>query len=312
MCLEKMGYKAISYTGWQLPILTNSNHSNARIIEINTKKIKESLKEGKIVIVAGFQGITKDGDITTLGRGGSDTTAVALAAALKAEKCDIYTDVEGVYTSDPRITENVVKIKTISYDEMLELASLGAKVLHNRCVEIGKKCDIPIFVKSTFQKDSQGTKVSKKEGIEEFHISGISKEDNITKISLNLEDNKSYNVFSLLAKNDVNIDMISQSIKDITFTIKEKDLNNTINILNTNAETLKIREIKYYSNLSKVSVVGIGIMTNPSIIGKIFGILCENDIYIHMITTSEIKISILVDNDNSENLLNKIHSTFIK
>ena len=179
MLLKKKGYPAVSLTGWQVPIVTNSEHANGRIRYIENSKIEEYLAADNIVIVAGFQGIDENGDITTLGRGGSDTTAVALAASLNADKCDIFTDVDGVYTSDPRIVDNVLKLNAVSYDEMLELSSMGAKVLHNRCIEIGKKYHVPIYVKSTFEKESIGTLVSNKAPFEDLVISGVTKDDYI-------------------------------------------------------------------------------------------------------------------------------------
>lgn len=271
MCLEKLGYKAISYTGWQIPIITNSIFGNARIKNIETTKIKKDLQNGKIVIVAGFQGIDEQGNITTLGRGGSDTTAVAMAATLEAERCDIYTDVDGIYSADPRIVKNVTKIETISYDEMLELASLGAKVLHNRCVEIGKKYDMPIYVKSTFEKESNGTLVTTTKNLENLCISGVAKEDGIVRITLKGKEHKIgriYNVFTLLADNNINVDIIVQAFgehvdKNISFTIKEADLNQTLEILNENADELDIKEIEHQAEYSKISIVGIGIANNP-------------------------------------------------
>ena len=319
MCLNKLGYDAISYTGWQIPIITNSIFGNARIKNINTDKIKKDLLDGKIVVIAGFQGIDEDENITTLGRGGSDTTAVALAAALQAERCDIYTDVDGIYSADPRIVKDVVKIENISYDEMLELASLGAKVLHNRCVEIGKKYNVPIYVKSTFEKESKGTLVTSKEDIENLCISGVAKEDGIVRITLKGKTNKIgriYKVFSLLADNDINVDIIVQAFgehleKDISFTIKEKDLNICLEILNQHADELELNEIKHSTGYSKISIVGIGIVNNPSIVANLFQVLYENNINMHMISTSEIKISVLVNATMAENALKAIHKRFI-
>lgn len=320
MCLEKMGYDAISYTGWQVPIVTNSMFGNARIESINTENIRGDLEERKIVVVAGFQGVDKDKNITTLGRGGSDTTAVAIAASLGAEKCDIYTDVDGVYSADPRIVKNVTKIETISYDEMLELASLGAKVLHNRCVEIGKKYNVPIFVKSTFEKESIGTLVTNKDSMEDLYISGVAKEDNIARITLIGKNNKIgriYKVFKLLADNDINVDIIVQAFgehmtKDISFTVKEKDLNEALAILNENATNFDIKEIKSWTGMSKVSIVGIGITNNPGVAATLFEVLYENNINMHMISTSEIRISVLLNSNVSELALNAIHEKFIK
>lgn len=320
MCLEKLGYDAVSYTGWQIPIITNGIFGNARIEEINTKRIKHDLEDGKIVVVAGFQGIDEELNITTLGRGGSDTTAVAIAAALKADKCDIYTDVDGVYSSDPRVVKSVSKIDTISYDEMLELASLGAKVLHNRCVEIGKKFNIPIYVKSTFEKESRGTLVTSKDCMEDLCISGVAKEDNIARITLVGKTNKIgriYKVFKLLADNDIKVDIIVQAFgehisKDISFTVNEKDLDLALNILNENAKSFDIEEIKSWTGMSKVSIIGIGISNNPNVAATLFETLYENNINMHMISTSEIRISVLVNTNVSETALNAIHEKFIK
>lgn len=320
MCLEKLGYEAISYTGWQVPIITNSVYGNARIKEIDTKKIEEELTNGKIVVIAGFQGIDETLNITTLGRGGSDTTAVAIAASLDAERCDIYTDVDGVYSADPRIVKEVSKIETISYDEMLELASLGAKVLHNRCVEIGKKYNIPICVKSTFEEESRGTLVVNKEYMEDLCISGVAKEDLIVRITLvgkNKKIGRIYRVFKLLAEHDINVDIIVQALgehleKDISFTIKERDLVSALEILNENADDLDIQEIKQFTGLSKISIVGIGIANNPKVAATLFEVLYENNINMHMITTSEIKISVLVNGNVAESALHAIHDRFIK
>lgn len=320
ICLNKLGYEAVSYTGWQVPIITNSIFGNARIENIDTTKINTDLEHGKIVVVAGFQGIDKDLNITTFGRGGSDTTAVALAASLNADKCDIYTDVDGIYSADPRIVKNAVKIDTVSYDEMLELASLGAKVLHNRCVEIGKKYDIPIYVKSTFEEESRGTHVTKSDALEDLCISGVAKEDNIARITLIGKNNKIgriYNVFKLLAKHDINVDIIVQSggehiLKDISFTVHEKDLSETVTILNDNADELDIQEIKSSTGMSKISIVGIGITNTPGIAAKLFETLYENNINMHMISTSEIKISVIVNTNTADIALNALRDKFMK
>lgn len=320
MCLEKLGYEAISYTGWQIPIITNSVFGNARIKEIHIEKIQADLQKGKIVVIAGFQGIDEELNITTFGRGGSDTTAVAIAASLEADRCDIYTDVDGIYSADPRIVKNVSKIETISYDEMLELASLGAKVLHNRCVEIGKKYDIPICVKSTFKEESRGTLVAKQECMEDLCISGVAKEDKIVRITLigkNKKIGRIYKVFKLLSDNDINIDIIVQALgehltKDISFTIKKKNLELVLDILNEHADDLDIQEIKNFEGLSKISIVGIGITNNPGVAATLFEVLYENNINMHMITTSEIKISVLVNDNVAEVALNAIHDKFIK
>lgn len=320
ICLQEMGYSAVSYTGWQVPIITNSIHGNARIKDIATDRIKKDLSQRKIVVVAGFQGVDEELNITTLGRGGSDTTAVALAVALEAERCDIFTDVDGIFSADPRIIKNVSKIDTISYDEMLELASLGAKVLHSRCVEIGKKYNIPIYVKSTFENESCGTLVHEENCLEELCIRGIAKEDNIVRITLvgkNKKIGRIYKVFKLLANYDISVDMISQSYgehieKDISFTIKEKDLKTTLELLNENADMLDIKEIKPSPLASKISIVGVGIGNNPGVAADLFEILYENNINMHMISTSEIKISVLVNTNVANIVMNAIHDKFIK
>ena len=319
MCLEKRGYKAISYTGWQLPILTNSIYGNAHIQSIDTTKIQNDLSNEHIVIVAGFQGVDTERNITTLGRGGSDTTAVALAVALKADRCDIYTDVDGVYSSDPRIVSNTVKIETISYDEMLELASSGAKVLHNRCVQIGKEYNIPICVKSTFEKESVGTLVTNTRNLEHLCINGVAKIDNIVRITVvgkNHKIGRVYKLFTILSDNDINVDMIVQSFgehieKNVSFTIKEKDLDETLELLNNNACELDISEIKADKGLTKISIIGIGIANNSKIVSTLLELLYENNVNMHMITTSEIKISVLVNTNVAESLMQIIHDKFI-
>ncbi len=320
ICLRKLGYDAISYTGWQIPIITNHVFGNARIKKIQVDRVKQDLDQRKIVVIAGFQGVDEDLNITTLGRGGSDTTAVAIAAALHAQKCDIYTDVDGIFSADPRIVKDVCKIETISYNEMLELASLGAKVLHNRCVEIGKKYQLPIYVKSTFEKESRGTLVHEEENLEELCIKGIAKEEHIVRVTLVGKNNKIgriYQVLNLLASYDISIDMMAQAFgehmqKDISFTIKEKDLEMAQELLNKHADSLDIQEITCCSGLSKVSIVGIGISNHASVAATLFETLYENNINMHMITTTEIKISILVNENVAEIAMNALHDKFIK
>ena len=262
MTLQELGYKAISLTGWQIPIITTSEFGNAKIKYINTKTILDLFNEKYIVIIAGFQGIDENLNITTFGRGGSDTTAVAIAAALNADKCEIFTDVDGVFSSDPRIVENVQKLDKVSYDEMLELSSMGAKVLHNRCVEIGKKYNLPILVKSTFEEESDGTIVTDSY-MEDLTISGVTKDDHIARISVMGLENKigrTYNVFKLLADNDINVDVIVQSFgenvnKNLSFSIKTADLDEAIKLLNDHIQEIGAREIRYFDNLSKYSFI---------------------------------------------------------
>lgn len=319
MLLIKKKYKAVSLTGWQIPIVTNSEFSNSRVRYIHNETINDYLDSGNIVIIAGFQGVDENGNITTFGRGGSDTTAVALAASLKAEKCDIYTDVDGVYTSDPRIVNNVKKLKSISYDEMLEMSSMGAKVLHNRCVEIGKKYNVPIYVKSTFEKNSVGTLVNNK-ALEDLVINGVTKDDYISRITIvGLENKigKTYELFKILSKNLINIDIIVQSFgehitKDIAFTVKMNDLPKTLEILEENKQILGAQEILHSENLSKVSIIGVGIANKPGVATDMFEALYENNINMHMISTSEIKISVLVNSKEADLAVKAIHNKFFK
>lgn len=317
MLLNSMKVNAISLTGWQIPIITNSEHGNAKIKYINNSIIKDYLAAGNVVVVAGFQGIDELGNITTFGRGGSDTTAVALAASLEASKCDIFTDVDGVYSADPKVVETPFKIRTIEYDEMLELASQGAKVLHNRCVEIGKKYDVPIYVKSTFEKDSLGTLVTKN-NIEDLVINGVAKDDYISRITIvNLENKigKTYELFKILGDNSISVDFISQIYgenveKNVVFTIKQNDLDKTLEVLENNKEELNFERILHKENLSKVSIIGVGIANKPGVATDMFEALYKHNINIHMISTSEIKITVLVDSDEADEAVQAIHDKF--
>ena len=318
MLLLDKNYKAIPLTGWQIPIITNSEFMNSKIRYIHNETIEEYLNAGNIVIVAGFQGIDENSNITTFGRGGSDTTAVALAASLKAERCDIFTDVDGVFTSDPKIVDSVKKLDSISYDEMLEMSSMGAKVLHNRCVEIGKKYNVPIYVKSTFEKNSIGTIVKNNKNLEDLVINGVTKDDYISRITIvGLENKigKTYNLFKVLSENFINIDIISQTFgeyttKDIAFTVKMNDLQKTLEVLEENKKNLGIQEILHSENLAKVSIIGVGIANKPGVAANMFEALYENNINMHMISTSEIKISVLVDSDKANLAVNAIHKKF--
>lgn len=319
MLLNSKNHKAVSLCGWQIPILTNSEHTNSRIRYIENETIIDYLRAGNIVIVAGFQGVDESGNITTLGRGGSDTTAVALAASLKAERCDIFTDVDGVYSADPRIVKNVRKIESISYEEMLELSSMGAKVLHNRCVEIGKKYSVPIYVKSTFEKNSRGTLVTNnKEALEDLLINGVTKDDYISRITIVGLENKigrTYKLFKILSENHINVDIIVQSFgehitKDIAFTVKMNDLEKTLEVLEANKEALHSEAILHSENLSKVSIIGVGIANKPGIAASMFEALYENNINMHMVTTSEIKISVLVNAKEADLAVSAIHDKF--
>ncbi len=317
MALEEKKYPVVSLTGWQTPIKTNMTYGSARIEKINTTRLKNELDKGRIVIVAGFQGINDINDITTLGRGGSDTTAVALAAALHADLCEIYTDVDGVYTTDPRIVPTAKKLKDISYDEMLELASLGANVLHNRSVELAKKYNVDLEVKSSFQK-IEGTKVKEVENVEKMLIRGVTRDNDIARVSIvGVEDTPgmAYKIFSLLSKKSINVDVILQSIgrenkKDISFTVPKAQLEETLTVLEENNNIIKAERIDSNNELSKVSIVGAGMASNPGVAASMFEALFEAGINIHMITTSEIKVSVLVNVKNAEKAVEAVHEKF--
>lgn len=317
MAIEKRGYHAISLTGRQAGIATDSNYGNARIKNIDTERMFRELDKKNIVIVAGFQGWNRFEDITTLGRGGSDTTAVALAAALNADLCEIYTDVDGVYTADPRIVKNASKLDDISYDEMLELASLGANVLHNRSVELAKKYNVNLVVRSSINK-SQGTVIKEVGNVEKMLVRGVTRDSDIARLAvMGIEDKPgmAFKLFSLLAKEKISIDIILQSIgrdntKDISFTIRKSDLNKTLDVINANLGVLSAREVKHSDKYSKVSIVGAGMINNPGVAATMFEALYDADINIHMISTSEIKISVLVDVQDAERAVNAVHEKF--
>jgi len=315
--LHELGYPAVSLTGWQAGFLTDSNHRSARIRRINKERIQNEIDKKRIVVVTGFQGINRYDDITTLGRGGSDTSAVALAAALSADRCQIYTDVDGVYTADPRLVQNAVKLDAITYDEMLELASLGAKVLHNRSVELAKKFNVQLEVLSSLER-KPGTIVKEVVKMEKLMITGVAKDDRVARIALiGLPDKPgvAFKVFSLLASKRVNVDIIIQSIgrpdtKDITFTVAEGDKQTAVDTLNEQAAAIGIQEIVADSDISKVSIVGAGMESNPGVAAKMFEALSEANINIHMISTSEIKISVLIDKELGSKAVTAIHAAF--
>lgn len=317
MAIEKRGYPVISLTGYQAGIMSDSHYGNARIKTIDTERVFRELDRKNIVIVAGFQAWNKFDDITTLGRGGSDTTAVALAAALKADLCEIYTDVEGVYTADPRIVKNASKLSDISYEEMLELASLGANVLHNRSVELAKKYNVNLVVRSSFNKEP-GTIVKEVGSVEKMLVRGVTRDSNIARVAvIGLADKPgvAFKLFSFLAKENINVDLIIQSIgtdetKDISFTIAKNNLEKTLEVLNRNLDMLGAKQVKHSDKYSKVSVVGAGLVNNAGVAAKMFEALYDAGINIHMITTSEIKISVLVDIKDAEMAVNAIHEKF--
>lgn len=317
MAIEKIGVPVISLTGWQAGFLTNSNSGNARINKIDTERILSEIDKKKIVIVAGFQGIDKYDDITTLGRGGSDTSAVAIAAAIHADKCEIYTDVDGVYTADPRIVKNAKKLDEITYDEMLELASLGANVLHNRSVEMAKKYNVKLEVKSSFEK-TPGTIVKEAVSVEKMLIRGVARDNDIARISIiGVEDKPgiAFRVFSLLAKANINVDVILQSIgrdnkKDISFTVAKTNLHPALNLLEEEKLALNYENISHREDLSKVSIVGAGMVNNPGVAAKMFEALYDAGINIHMISTSETKVSVLININKAERAVETIHDKF--
>ena len=317
MAIQSLGCQAVSLTGWQMGMMTDANYSAAKIHRINDERLRKELDSGNIVVVAGFQGVNKYDDITTLGRGGSDTSAVAIAAALGADLCEIYTDVDGVYTADPRIVPDAKKLDDISYDEMLELASLGANVLHNRSVEMAKKYHVNLVVRSSLTR-AEGTVVREVEKVEKMLVRGVARDNDVARIALiNLVDEPglAFRIFSMLAKKGINVDIILQSIghngkKDISFTTTESNLEAAIALLNDNKEQIGFEKIETSNDFSKVSVVGAGMVNNPGVAATMFEALADANINIHMIATSEIKISVLVNKRNAEKAVAAIHDKF--
>ncbi len=316
MAIEKLGLPVCSLLGWQVGVHTDSIHGMARIKSVDTERMIAELSKKNILIVAGFQGINKFDDITTLGRGGSDTSAVALAAALHADKCQIYTDVDGVYTTDPRISKNAKKLDEITYDEMLELATLGAQVLHNRSVEVAKKYDIELEVLSSITNE-KGTIVKEKVKMEKTIIRGVAKDDNVARISIvGLQDvpGVAFKLFDRLAKKNINVDIILQSVgrdgtKDITFTVSKEQEDIALQVVNEFDANAKV---SCDNNVSKVSIVGTGMETHPGVAAKMFEALYDAGINIHMINTSEIRISVLIDSKDSKKAVEAVHDAFIK
>ena len=318
MAIEAMGYPVISLTGWQSGVITNTVSGNARIKKVDTERIEAELNQKKIVIVTGFQGVDRNHDITTLGRGGSDTSAVALAAVLGADLCQIYTDVEGVYTADPRKVTGARKLDEVTYNEMLELATLGALVLHNRSVELARKYNVKMEVLSSFT-GHPGTKVKGvAKRMERSYISSVAKDKDIARIALIGVPNEigtSFKVFSLLARNQVNVDIILQGIgheegKDICFTVAEKDLKKASELLIEQKEELRYSRLETNCDVAKVSVVGAGMINNPGVAATLFEALYDAGININMISTSEIKISVLVDKKDADQAVQAIHDRF--
>ena len=318
MALQCKGYEATSLTGWQAGIQTEAVHSNARIQHIDTTRIQSQLDRGRIVVVAGFQGCSEDGSITTLGRGGSDTTAVALAAALKAAKCDIYTDVTGVFTTDPRYVEDARKLHSISYDEMLELANLGAGVLHPRAVEFAKNYQVPLEVRSSLENEN-GTIVEEEVSMEQnLVVRGIAFEDNISRVTiegLNNELQTLSTIFTALAKEQLNVDIIIQNVTannrlSISFSIKTVDVEAALAVLKEYKSTLGYTRIEHESGLAKVSIVGSGMISNPGVAAEMFEVLAGEKIEVKMVSTSEIKVSTVVPHADMVKAVETLHVAF--
>lgn len=317
MAFHSYDVPAISLNAFQVRMHCTARYGNARFKRIDTERIQHELEARKIVIVTGFQGINKYDDYSTLGRGGSDTTAVALAAALHADKCEIYTDVDGVYTADPRIVKNARKIDEIIYDEMLELATSGAKVLHNRSVEMAKKYGVELVVRSSLTSE-EGTVVKEVVKMEKMLITGVAADRNTVRISaIGVKDEPgiAFKIFNTLAKNNINVDIILQSVgrngtKDISFTVSEEDLKEALAILEEKKEVLTIKELTYSTDVAKVSIVGAGMLSNPGVAAKMFESLFNSNININMISTSEIRITVLIDEKDTEKAMIAIHDGF--
>ena len=317
MAMSSLGVPAVSLNAAQVVMHTSSAYGSAKLKRIDVERIRHELESRRIVIVTGFQGINKYDDFTTLGRGGSDTTAVALAAALHADVCEIYTDVEGVYTADPRVVPNARKLAEVSYDEMLEFASLGAKVLHNRSVEMAKKYGVKLVVLSSLTR-AEGTIVKEETKVERTLISGVAADASVARISVLGVENKpgiTFRVFNLLAKNHINVDIIIQSVtepgkKDISFTVAKTDLSDTMDLLRENRESLTAREIVSEEGVAKLSVIGAGMCSNPGVAAKMFEALYSADVNTEMNATSEIRITALIDERDVKRAMRAVHDAF--
>lgn len=319
MAMDTLGVRAVSLNAFQVAMHTTSSHGNARLKKIDTTRIKRELEDRKIVLVTGFQGINRYDDYTTLGRGGSDTTAVALAAALHADACEIYTDVDGVYTADPRLVPTAKKLKTITYEEMLDLATLGSGVLHNRSVEMAKKYGVHLIVRSSLN-DSEGTVVKEVvKKVERMIISGVALDRNADRISvIGIRDvpGSAFKLFNTLAKKNINVDIIIQSVgregtKDISFTVSNENLQEAIELLEERKEALGFERVEYNTDVVKLSIVGAGMMSNPGVAAKMFECLYNQNININMIATSEIRITVLIPEKDAVKAMNAVHDTFV-
>lgn len=318
MAMAQLGVRAVSLNAFQVPMRTTSAYGNARLKKIDTERIRRELDDRKIVIVTGFQGVNKYDDYTTLGRGGSDTTAVALAAVLHADACEIYTDVDGVYTADPRLVPTARKLESISYDEMLDLAALGAGVLHSRSVELAKKYGVQLVVRSSLN-ESEGTIVKGVEKkMERMLISGVALDreaDRISVIGIADVPGSAFKLFHTLAKNNINVDIIIQSVgrdgtKDISFTVPHNNLNEAVELLNSCKDQLGFDHIEYNCDVVKLSVVGSGMMSHPGVAAKMFECLYNENININMIATSEIRITVLIPEKDALRAMNAVHDAF--
>ena len=317
MAFDKLGVPAVSLNAFQVAMHTTSVHGNARLKRIDTERIRRELENHKIVVVTGFQGVNKYDDYTTLGRGGSDTTAVALAAALHADACEIYTDVDGVYTADPRKVPKARKLKEITYDEMLDLATLGAGVLHNRSVEMAKKYGVPLVVRSSLN-NSEGTVVKEEVTVERMLISGVALDTDAVRIAvIGLRDvpGVAFKLFDVLAKKHINVDVILQSIgragtKDISFTVDGKDLDDAMAALEEHKIRLGYQELHAERNIAKLSIVGAGMMSNPGVAAKMFESLYNEGVNINMISTSEIRVTVLINEKDGVRAMNAVHDAF--
>ncbi len=317
MALNSLGVPAISLNAFQVTMHTTSAYGNARLKRIDTDRLNRELEDGKIVVVTGFQGINKYDDYTTLGRGGSDTTAVALAVALRADACEIYTDVDGVYTADPRLVPTAKKLKEITYEEMLDLSTLGAGVLHNRSVEMAKKYGVTLVVRSSMN-EVEGTVVKEDTDVERMLVSGVAldkKADRIAVVGLKDEPGIAFKVFDCLAKKNINVDVILQSIgrdgtKDISFTIDDGDIDEAMSALEANKSRLAFSSLECETKIAKLSIVGAGMMSNPGVAAKMFETLYNANININMISTSEIRITVLIDEADGERAIKAVHDAF--
>ena len=318
MALDAIGIPAVSLNAFQVAMHTTRVYGNARLKKIDTERIRHELEAKKVVVVTGFQGINKYDDYTTLGRGGSDTTAVALAAALHADACEIYTDVDGVYTADPRIVKNARKLDEITYDEMLDLATLGAGVLHNRSVEMAKKYGVPLVVRSSLN-ESEGTVLREVTNVERMLISGVALDKNVARISvIGLKDEPgiAFKLFNVLAKANINVDVILQSIgrdgtKDITFTVSRDEADSAVMAIHANKERITLQDITVNKKVNKISIVGAGMMSNPGVAAKMFEALYNVGVNINMISTSEIRVTVIVDEGRADVAMNAVHDAFL-